>query len=70
MITKIADGVCIDPESVIALKRTMKYTYNRLYGLEIYMKNSNIIVLENVYTSEKIDEMVNKILGGVNNELK
>lgn len=68
MITKIADGVCIDPESVIALKRT-KIT-NQIFGLEIYMKNGNIIVLENLYTLEKINEMINRILGGVNNELK
>lgn len=68
MITKIADGICIDPETVIALKRTT--ICNRVYGLEIYMKNGNIIVLENVYTLEKINEMVNKILEGVNNELK
>lgn len=68
MITKITNTVYIDTESVIALKKTTLCCMG--YGLEIHMKNGNKIVLENLYTTEEIDKIIDKILGDNNNELK
>lgn len=66
MIIRVSDDVCIDPESVIALKKTT--IYNRAFGLEIHMRNGNTIILPNGYTKEKVDEMIDKIVGDGKNE--
>lgn len=67
MIIRVSDDVCIDREYVVALKRTMVY-YNRAFGLEIYMKNGDTIILPNEYTQERIDEIITIIVGDGKNE--